>query len=106
MVVSSRDKVNRIANLHFSGDLFQTLSTESTFIIATKGVDCSFSRKDYGMKSSTGDFVDFELEEWVGYDTMLVILFSLFIFNVEVFDVSEADGTLGFTLTRRVVVLV
>lgn len=58
------------------------------------------------MESSAGYLVDFELKEWVGYDTMLIILIWLLIFNVEVFDVSEADGALGFTLTRRVVVLV
>lgn len=106
MIVSGRDQVNGIGNLDFDWNLFQTLSSKSSLIVTTKGIDSSFSSENDRMKSSTGYFIDLLPKKWVRYDTSLILWFSFLIFNVEVFDIGETDGPFRFTLASRMVVLV
>lgn len=109
MVVTSRYQIHRVIQLYCDWDALRAFSSQCSFIVATKSISFSISSQNYRMKTSTGNLVNALLEQGIDvyFTTGIALVFRIFlvlvilISEIELFDVSEANWSLGFRQFTR-----
>jgi len=105
MIVSSRSHVHRLFQLDLQRYILPPLSSQSSLIVAAKGICLALSCDDNSVKTPTSNFIDASLEEGVSDDVIILFLIVILII-FEFLDVSEANRSLRLALKFGMVVLV
>lgn len=106
VVVTCRYQIHRMIQLYCDWDALRAFSPQCSFVVATKSISLSISSQNYWMKTSASNLVHALLEQGIGvyfttgipfiFRIFLVLVLVIFISEVEFFDVSEANWSLGF----------
>jgi hypothetical protein len=88
-----------VIQFHLEGNALWTFSAQSALIITAESICFPVTGQYDRVEAATGNFDDAFLEDGVGVNVIfLVFVFGVFfivIVEIEVFDVSETDGSFG-----------